>query len=140
MNNQKEAQVIVVGGGPVGTVAAYFLATRGIDVLVLEAGATSAADLRASTFHPPTLAMLDTLGITSTLIEQGLKAPVYQYRDRRTNDIFEFDLTELSDVTPFPYRLQCEQFKLARFLAEQLRRSPNGPNRVFPTGGLLRPG
>ena len=125
MGATNNAQVLVVGAGPVGSVAAYLLANQGLRVMALEAGATSAADLRASTFHPPTLEMLDQLGITATLIDQGLKAPVYQYRDRRTADIFEFDLTELSDVTPFPYRLQCEQFKLARLLAGLLEDTEN---------------
>ncbi len=32
----RDAQVIVVGGGPAGSSAAYFLASQGIDVLVLD--------------------------------------------------------------------------------------------------------
>ncbi len=40
---------------------------------------------------------------------QGLRAPIYQYRDRSTGEIFAFDLGELSDHTRFPYRIQCEQ-------------------------------
>ena len=48
-------KVVVAGAGPVGSVAAYFLAQRNIDVILIESGRTSAEDLRASTFHPPTL-------------------------------------------------------------------------------------
>ena len=33
----KKAQVIIVGAGPVGSVAAYKLACKGIDVVLLEA-------------------------------------------------------------------------------------------------------
>ncbi|SNS94324.1 MULTISPECIES: NAD(P)/FAD-dependent oxidoreductase [unclassified Azospirillum] len=117
-------QVVVAGAGPVGTVAAYYLAQQGIDVLVLEAGPDCAQDLRASTFHPPTLEMLDELGITPFLLDKGLKAPLYHYRDRRTGDVVEFDLSELSDITRYPYRLQCEQYHLARALAEKLESHP----------------
>ncbi|MEE3623485.1 FAD-dependent monooxygenase [Nitrospirillum sp. BR 11752] len=122
-------QVVIAGAGPVGTVAAYFLAQQGIDVLVLEAGADCALDLRASTFHPPTLEMLDTLGITPFLLERGLKAPVYHYRDRGTGDVIDFDLGELQDITRYPFRLQCEQYHLARALAERLDQHPKASVR-----------
>lgn len=117
-------QVVIAGAGPVGTVAAYYLARHGIDVLVLEAGADCAQDLRASTFHPPTLEMLDELEITPFLLEKGLKAPIYHYRDRRTGQVVEFDLGELEGTTRYPYRLQCEQYHLARALAEKLEAHP----------------
>jgi len=48
-----DAQVIIAGAGPVGTVAAYYLAHHGIKVVLCEAGNDCAQDLRASTFHPP---------------------------------------------------------------------------------------
>ncbi|MBP7338137.1 NAD(P)/FAD-dependent oxidoreductase [Niveispirillum sp.] len=117
-------QVVIAGAGPVGTVAAYYLALQGIDVLVLEAGPDCAHDLRASTFHPPTLEMLDELEITPFLLEKGLKAPIYHYRDRRTGQVVEFDLGELADMTRYPFRLQCEQYHLARALAEKLEAHP----------------
>jgi 3-(3-hydroxy-phenyl)propionate hydroxylase len=105
-------------------VAAYYLARQGIDVVVVEAARNCAPDLRASTFHPPTLEMLDTLEITSELIDRGLKAPVYHWRERQSGEYFAFDLSELSDLTPYPYRVQCEQYHLARLLSERLEAHP----------------
>lgn len=122
----ERTEVIIAGGGPVGSVAAYMLARAGIDVILFEAHPTSPTDLRASTLHPPTLEILDRLGITEELIEQGLKAPIYQYRNRATDEILSFDLSELADMTAFPFRLQCEQFKLARALATRLDESEHG--------------
>jgi 3-(3-hydroxy-phenyl)propionate hydroxylase len=118
-------RVLVVGAGPVGAVAAYKLACAGIDVTILESEAECREDMRASTLHPPTLEMLSKLGVFATLDAQGLRAPVYHYRNRRTQEIIAFDLTELADVTPFPFRLQCEQFKLARLLMRLLADHPN---------------
>ena len=68
----RDAQVIIAGAGPVGTFAAYFLAQSGIDVIVLESAPNCMEDMRASTFHPPTLEMLDDLGIADELILRGL--------------------------------------------------------------------
>ena len=114
-------QVAVAGAGPVGTVAAFLLASKGIDVVLLEAGPDCALDLRASTFHPPTLEMLEEFDITQTLIETGLKAPIYSFRERRTGEVIEFDMSELADVTRHPYRIQCEQYHLSRLLSEKVR-------------------
>lgn len=125
MTTTKRAQVIIAGAGPVGTVAAYYLARQGIDVMVLEAGANCAQDLRASTFHPPTLEMLDQLDITPMLLEKGLKASVSHFRHRRTGDVISFDFSELADVTRYPFRIQCEQYHLSRALATRLDEHPN---------------
>ncbi len=125
----KNPQVIVAGAGPVGTVAAYRLASMGIDVLLVEAGPDCALDLRASTFHPPTLEMLDELGMADKLIERGLKAPEYHFRERESGDVVSFDLSELADETRFPYRLQCEQYVLANMMAEALESHPHAEVR-----------
>lgn len=121
----ERTQVLIAGAGPVGTVAAYYLAQNGIDVIVMEAEASCEEDLRASTLHSPTLSMLNQLGIMNKLEPQGLKAPVYQYRKRKTHECLSFDLDELKGAVEFPYRLQCEQYKLARLLTTALDEHPN---------------
>jgi 3-(3-hydroxy-phenyl)propionate hydroxylase len=113
----ERCQVVIAGAGPVGTVMATLLAKIGIETIVLEAGEDCAQDLRASTFHPPTLEMLDEIGITEMLLERGLKAPLYHWRDRQSGETIEFDLSEISDVTRYPFRVQCEQYHLSRALA-----------------------
>ena len=118
----KSAKVIIIGAGPVGTFAAYCLAEYGIETLVLESESTCETDMRASTFHPSTLKYLDNLNLADELIEKGLKAPVFQYRIRSTDEVLEFNLQELNDVLDFPFRLQCEQYKFARMLAGKLDR------------------
>lgn len=129
MARVERCQVAIVGAGPVGTVLATLLAQAGVDVVVLEAGDDCAQDLRASTFHPPTLEMLDSINITPMLLDKGLKAPVYHWRDRQTSEVIDFDLTELSDVTRYPFRIQCEQYHLSRALAAGLESYPNAQMR-----------
>jgi 3-(3-hydroxy-phenyl)propionate hydroxylase len=114
-------RVIVVGAGPVGLTAALALARRNIPVVVLAAETELVKELRGSTFHPPTLDLLDEFELVPRMIEVGLKAPTWQFRDRETGPVATFDLSFLATDTAHPYRVQCEQWKLMRFLEEALR-------------------
>ena len=119
-------RVIVVGAGPVGLVATASLLANGIPVTLLEATSDLAEDLRASTFHPPTLDMLDRLGVAAPLVEQGLICPHWQFRDRKEGVIATFDLGHLEGETAHPYRLQCEQWKLTRAVRKLVDDHPDG--------------
>jgi 3-(3-hydroxy-phenyl)propionate hydroxylase len=114
-------RVIVVGAGPVGLTAALALRRRGIETLVLASEQALVMELRGSTFHPPTLDLLDEFALVPRMIEVGLKAPTWQFRDRETGPVATFDLALLGGDTNHPYRVQCEQWKLMRFLEEELR-------------------
>ena len=109
-------KVLIVGGGPVGLVLASFLSLHGIPSSVFERSEGIPKDLRASTFHPPTLDMLEQIGVTKTLVNQGLICPTWQFRDRQEGEVATFDLSLLKNETNHPYRLQCEQWKLATAL------------------------
>jgi 3-(3-hydroxy-phenyl)propionate hydroxylase len=114
-------RVLIAGGGPVGLVAAANLVRSGVPVTVFEAGPALSEESRASTFHPPTLDMLDALGAAAPLIAQGLKAPRFQFRSRQHGLLAQFDFGRIADATRHPYRVQCEQSKLTRILLKGLR-------------------
>src|SRR5882762_11856259 len=118
-------RVLIAGAGPVGMVAAANLVRHGVPVTVLEALPDLSEESRASTFHPPTLDMLDRLGVAHALIAQGLVAPQFQYRTRPDGLIAQFDFAAIADATTHPFRLQCEQSKLTRILLERLRGNEN---------------
>ncbi|MGE3245871.1 MAG: FAD-dependent oxidoreductase [Beijerinckiaceae bacterium] len=120
-----DAEVIIAGAGPVGLCLANLLAQAGIATIVLEAGARIEEDLRASTFHPPTLDMLERLDITSGLLAQGLVCPDWQIRWHPFGERAVFDLSVLSDATRHPYRLQVEQWKLSKLLATRAKGEGN---------------
>jgi 3-(3-hydroxy-phenyl)propionate hydroxylase len=123
MNNTD--RIIIAGAGPVGCVSALYLAQNDISVTLIEACDSLPEDLRASTFHSPTLEMLDDLGVAGKIIEQGLVCPIWQQRDTRDNWSVEWDLGILKDDTDHPYRVQCEQFKLTRVIVDELAKMRN---------------
>jgi 2-polyprenyl-6-methoxyphenol hydroxylase-like FAD-dependent oxidoreductase len=128
-----DTDVLISGGGPVGLCLALLLAEQQIDVTVIEQDSAIIRDLRASTFHPPTLDMLEQLGVTARLIEQGLPCPSWQIRLHPSGERAVFDLSVLKDDTRHPYRLQCEQWKLSETLLEQLKNSPHAEVRFAAT-------
>jgi 3-(3-hydroxy-phenyl)propionate hydroxylase len=122
----EENRVLIAGAGPVGLTAALVLAKRGIPVTVFESGDELSRASRASTFHPPTLDLLDQFdGVTNRLIEIGVLADRYQLRDRREGPYAEFDFATLRDDTRHPYRIQCEQSRYTPIALESLRAFSN---------------
>ena len=121
--------ILIAGAGPVGCALALFLAQNDIPIILVEAEKTLPKDLRASTFHPPTLDMLARLGVVKDMMDVGLKVEDYQYRDRRSNEIAKFNLSVLADETDHPYRLQCEQYKMAGIAVEKLKSYPKADVR-----------
>jgi 3-(3-hydroxy-phenyl)propionate hydroxylase len=118
--------VVIAGAGPVGVIAALALARQGIPVHLIEAGEHLDETRRASTTHAATLELLGPLGLADDIIAQGLIAPRFQVWERSPRRLVaEFDFGRLRDVTPYPFAVQCEQYKLTRIAFERLRAFPN---------------
>ncbi len=132
MTRSFDAEIAVVGGGPVGLVTALLLARDGMSVVLIEKSPEVETDLRASTFHPPTLDMLERLDLAQVLIDQGLVCPQWQVRLHPSGDRVIFDLGILANATRHPYRVQCEQWKLARAAHAALSQEA-GATMVFAT-------
>ncbi len=118
-SNSLDRDVTIVGAGPVGLTLALLLGQRGLSVAVVEAGDAIVTELRASTFHPPTLDMLADAGVD--LVEHGLVSPTWQVRDHMSGDAAVFDMGVLAEETNHPFRLQCEQHKLSLLLFRTIR-------------------
>jgi 3-(3-hydroxy-phenyl)propionate hydroxylase len=113
--------IVVVGAGPVGTVAALACARAGHRVTLLEAEQRIDDSPRASTTQPPTLEILAELGLIDEYIAQGLVARTFQFWDRPARALVaEFDFARLRGRTAYPFVVQTEQHKLVRMGLERL--------------------
>jgi 3-(3-hydroxy-phenyl)propionate hydroxylase len=100
---------------------ALALGRQGIPVVVLEAEHGLARDLRAGSFHPATLDMMEPFGITARMEEEGIRVRYWQVRDRAGQLVAQFDLGLLEGETRHPYRLHLEQHRLTPIQLELIR-------------------
>jgi 3-(3-hydroxy-phenyl)propionate hydroxylase len=119
-NNPEKSRVVIVGAGPVGMVCALALNRRGVPVTVFEQEPAPVEDQRAATIHPPTLEMLDALGVTEKILPLGMISTTYRFHDRVNRSVVaEFDLDRMRDEFKFPFVLQYEQYKLTASIAAE---------------------
>ena len=105
-----ECDVVICGAGPVGLTAALKLARHGVSCHILEKRKSLNVASKASTFHPPTLEILDEFGLIDTMLQQGVKADRIAYL-RDSGEVFAcFDQpTSLHKDTTIPFRVHLEQ-------------------------------
>jgi 3-(3-hydroxy-phenyl)propionate hydroxylase len=111
--------------------AALALAKQDVAVLVLEAEPGLTVDMRAGTYHPPSLEMMAPYGITEEMHRTAIKVPRWQIRDRKDGVIVEWDVSLIGDLTPYPYRLHLEQHRLTPIIHERLKACPNAEVRFL---------
>lgn len=116
---------IVVGAGPVGLVSALRLAQAGVRVAVIEKRDRLNQVSKASTFHPPTLDILNRIGVYDRFNAMALHIDRLQYRTPEMGILGEISYDLLKGSTPFPFRKHLEQSFLTPVLLEKLRTYPN---------------
>ena len=118
MFRHPDPEVLVVGAGPVGLVAALFLQQHGIRVEVVDAHQRTTQHSYALAIHPRTLRILDEAGLSDGLIGGGrklTKIAYYEGHERRA----EIDYSALA--SKHPYLLVLRQSLLERAAEEALR-------------------
>ncbi len=104
-----DADILISGAGPVGLTLALALRQRGIAVRVLEKREGLSTASRASTFHPPTLDALDSLGVLRPLLPGGVRIDRILWRRVDDGTAATLDLGILAAETGFPHRWHREQ-------------------------------
>jgi 2-polyprenyl-6-methoxyphenol hydroxylase-like FAD-dependent oxidoreductase len=119
MFRHPDPEVLVVGAGPVGLVAALFLQHFGVRADIIDMHQRTTQHSYALAIHPRTLRVLDEVGLAGELIAAGrtlTKVAYYEGRERRA----EIDYSALAGR--HPYLLILRQSVLERAVEQALRR------------------
>lgn len=123
MNDAKiHHPVVIVGGGPVGLFLALCLHRLDIPCRVLEKRAETTAESRSFGIHPPSLELLQELGMAGSFMEAGLKIK----RGHAFSNSRKIGSLSFEDCPgPFNFVLSLPQNRTERLLEQTLnRRNP----------------
>ncbi|MCA9706327.1 MAG: FAD-dependent monooxygenase [Myxococcales bacterium] len=117
-----DPEVLVVGAGPTGLVAAAQLAERGVSVRIIDAAPVRSDKSRALGVQARTLELLDKMGLADRLIDRGQRTIALNFHVEG-RQVVHFPLDALDvDHTPFPYLLFVSQVETERVLDDHLAR------------------
>ncbi|HUF46653.1 MAG TPA: FAD-dependent monooxygenase, partial [Vicinamibacterales bacterium] len=100
MVRHPDPEVLVVGAGPVGLVAALFLQHSGVRTQIVDMHQRTTQHSYALAIHPHTLRILGEAGLSDGLIAAGrklTKVAYYEGRERRA----EIDYSALATEHPY---------------------------------------
>jgi len=120
MRGKAKHEVVVVGAGPVGLLAAIALKAGGVDVQIYDTGRRTAAHSYALVLHPSTLALLERYGLLDRCRDAGrvvTRVGLYEGAARKG----ELDLSKLSG--PQRHVVVLPQARLESILEEALERN-----------------
>jgi NADPH-dependent dioxygenase len=123
---EKNAEVLVIGAGPVGLLAGLVLAEGGIDVKIMDREEQTATRSYACALHSHTLKLLDRLGLASGLLKRGRRVRSVAFYDGQKQRA-ELDLAKLG--ADFPFLLVLPQSTLEEALENRLRE--RAPSALF---------
>lgn len=113
-----DADIIVIGAGPVGMLAALLSAQQGLGVLLLEQSAKRHIQSRAIGITPPSLEILSRAGLAGIFIEHGVSVRVSEAYGRSMR-LGRVDFSTLQ--SDFPFVLSIPQDRTETLLEEAVR-------------------
>lgn len=131
----QQAEVVVVGAGPVGLAVAVGLRLHGHDVVVVDQQAAGANTSRACVIHPRTLEVLEQFGVTKRIVDLGLELEDFAIRagDRKLIPVGFADLP-----TDYPFVTMIPQPITEQVLLERLEELGGSVLRPYAATGLTQ--
>ena len=120
-----DADVAIVGAGPVGLTLALFLARRGIDVRVLEREPVLSDSPRAMVYLHPLLKDLDAIGMLTPMIERGwLDHEGFNLHLPVLDEVISIPNTVLEGIDAHPDTIHLGQGEYCRIALDLLSSEP----------------
>jgi 2-polyprenyl-6-methoxyphenol hydroxylase-like FAD-dependent oxidoreductase len=112
-----DTDVLIVGAGPTGLALATSLHRAGISFLIVDQLETGQSTSRAAVIHAHTLEVLEDIGVSKTLVHEGLKVARFTLRDR-DRKLVQLRFDDLP--SPYAHLLMLPQDVTERILRDAL--------------------
>lgn len=133
---RESTDVLIVGAGPTGLLAASLLARCGISVRIVDKSPTAAKESRALVIHARTLELLLSLGLAESFLDRGmLTTGARIYVDGRQAAALDLGTVERAD-SPYPIVLLIPQSEVEDLLIADLDARGVAVERGIVVGGL----
>jgi 2-polyprenyl-6-methoxyphenol hydroxylase-like FAD-dependent oxidoreductase len=116
--DEPEHKVVIVGAGPTGLALGAELKRLGISSLILDRLEAGVNTSRAAVVHARTLEVLEPLGATPELLQEGDIVPIFRVRDRN-RILTSVNFANLD--TKYPFALMCPQNRTEAILLRRLQ-------------------
>ncbi|MCA1808714.1 MAG: FAD-dependent monooxygenase, partial [Lentisphaerae bacterium] len=117
ISHSTEAEVLVIGAGPVGLFISHLLGQSGIRTLLVEKRSSTDAPSMAIGLMPPSLRLFAQAGLSDALLAAGVQVQTAIVHDQH-KPLGQLDFTGLPP--PFPFILSLPQGKLMHILRDRL--------------------
>lgn len=114
-----EAEIVIVGAGPIGLALAIDLGMRGHKVIVLQKYCCIAAGSKAICYSKRSLDILDRLGVGQALVERGISWDVGKvFWGKERDPIYLFDMLPVKNQK-MPGFVNLQQYHVEELLVER---------------------
>ena len=111
---ENKTEVLIVGAGPTGLLAAILLAENGVQAQIIDREERTASRSYACALHPRTLRLLHRLGLAEELLTRGRRVPTIAFYDGPAR------CAEIKMEADFPFLLVLPQSALEEVLEQRL--------------------
>ncbi len=124
MFNHKKTNIVVLGAGPVGLIAAHALADRNMDYVLLDREQRTNTHSYALALHPETLELLDSFGVAERILENSLQLQTVSiYEDDHPKATLDYSMLPLK----YPFLTVISQGELEGILVDTLKKKSHKP-------------
>lgn len=120
MATNHDAEVLVVGAGPVGLLTTLLLRQHGVRTRIIDAESRTTAQSYACALHPSSLCLMECVGLLDEVIELGFRVETLSLYE---GEITRANLRLSESPVRYPFALVLEQAVLEDLLEQQLRRT-----------------